>query len=221
MTSSVIQESPRDGSAQPAYHALEAGIDADLESPGALPHRSRHAKSVERQDAAGIGRPPRQLRHFFDPHRKDPAPIGVDYRLRLEVTSDSDEIVVGPTRGGRKTPAALSHGLRRPVPARHPAILSRAMYNQGFVPASAPRQREPRRAGSHPARTPGLGGRPTVGRVPLEHVIGVRIPASQPAFAHASRELRLGRRLRRRRTIIEHHHHAKAVSPKHRRCNGA
>ena len=31
-----------------------------------------------------------------------------------------------------------------------------------------------------------LGGRPTVGHLPLEQVIGVRIPASQPAFAHAS-----------------------------------
>ena len=33
----------------------------------------------------------------------------------------------------------------------------------------------------------GLGGRPTVGRMPLEHVIGVRIPASQPAFARLRR----------------------------------
>ena len=29
----------------------------------------------------------------------------------------------------------------------------------------------------------------------LNHVIGVRIPASQPAFAHASRELRLGKQV--------------------------
>jgi hypothetical protein len=39
-----------------------------------------------------------------------------------------------------------------------------------------------------------LGGRSTVGHVALDHGIGVRIPASQPDFARASRELRLGRR---------------------------
>ena len=46
-----------------------------------------------------------------------------------------------------------------------------------------------------PARKvrPLLGGRSTVGHVALDHVIGVRIPASQPDFARASRELRLGR----------------------------
>jgi hypothetical protein len=40
-----------------------------------------------------------------------------------------------------------------------------------------------------------LGGRSTVGPVALNHVIGVRIPASQPAFAHTSRELRLGKQV--------------------------
>jgi hypothetical protein len=38
-----------------------------------------------------------------------------------------------------------------------------------------------------------VGGRPTVGHMALNHGIGVRIPASQPDFAHASRELRLGK----------------------------
>ena len=39
-----------------------------------------------------------------------------------------------------------------------------------------------------------LGRRSTVGHRALDAVIGVRIPTSQPAFARASRELRLGRR---------------------------
>src|SRR4029079_19167190 len=34
---------------------------------------------------------------------------------------------------------------------------------------------------------PSLGGRPTVGHVALDHVIGVRIPASQPFFASTRR----------------------------------
>jgi hypothetical protein len=46
-------------------------------------------------------------------------------------------------------------------------------YNQGFLPVRGQR--------------PVLGGRPTVGRMPLEHVIGVRIPASQPSFARLRR----------------------------------
>src|SRR5688500_15093953 len=46
-----------------------------------------------------------------------------------------------------------------------------------------------------PADAPILGGRSTVGHRALDAVIGVRIPASQPASAHASRELRLGRLL--------------------------
>src|SRR5688500_13939240 len=41
----------------------------------------------------------------------------------------------------------------------------------------------------HLQRNPGLGGRPTVGRVPLEHVIGVRIPASQPITSQRSKSL--------------------------------
>src|SRR6185295_4937502 len=45
-------------------------------------------------------------------------------------------------------------------------------YNQSFPPVGASR--------------PILGGRPTVGHLPLEQVIGVRIPASQPiSLAHA------------------------------------
>jgi hypothetical protein len=54
--------------------------------------------------------------------------------------------------------------------------------------------------------SPVLGGRSTVGHVALDHVIGVRIPASQPAFAHASRELRLGKQIpdiRSERTVGE------------------
>ena len=43
-----------------------------------------------------------------------------------------------------------------------------------------------------------MGGRPTVGHMALNHGIGVRIPASQPDFAHASRELRLGKHCGRR-----------------------
>jgi hypothetical protein len=42
--------------------------------------------------------------------------------------------------------------------------------------------------------SPLVGGRPTVGHMALNHGIGVRIPASQPAFARPSGELRLGRR---------------------------
>jgi hypothetical protein len=52
-------------------------------------------------------------------------------------------------------------------------------YNQGFVRLRSSAREELRR--DKPAsQYSGLGGRPTVGRVPLEHVIGVRIPASQP-----------------------------------------
>ena len=49
----------------------------------------------------------------------------------------------------------------------------RAAIIESSVPCGAPR--------------PVLGGRPTVGRMPLEHVIGVRIPASQPDFARLRR----------------------------------
>jgi hypothetical protein len=61
---------------------------------------------------------------------------------------------------------------------------------------------------------PLLGGRSTVGHRALDAVIGVRIPASQPDFARASRELRLGRLRRPRRKRAAPH--AKAVSPKRR-----
>ena len=61
-----------------------------------------------------------------------------------------------------------------------------------------------------------LGGRSTVGHVALDHVIGVRIPASQPAFARASRELRLGGRVIVRPSLVAHastSDTAKAVAP--------
>ena len=59
-----------------------------------------------------------------------------------------------------------------------------------------------------------LGGRSTVGHVALDHVIGVRIPASQPASAHPSGELRLGRLLSPSR--VRTNRHAEAVSTKPR-----
>jgi hypothetical protein len=46
-----------------------------------------------------------------------------------------------------------------------------------------------------PPRLSMLGGRSTVGPVALNHVIGVRIPASQPDFARPTGELRLGKQV--------------------------
>ena len=54
-------------------------------------------------------------------------------------------------------------------------LASASVYNRKFVPFEVPRLV--------------LGGRPTVGRMPLEHVIGVRIPASQPTLIPSSRAL--------------------------------
>ena len=77
-------------------------------------------------------------------------------------------------RSRRQSGSRRAVGLPRATPAR---------YNRGFPHL--------------------VGGRPTVGHMALNHGIGVRIPASQPAFARPSGELRLGRRLRCRRTISE------------------
>jgi hypothetical protein len=61
-------------------------------------------------------------------------------------------------------------GMSKPVKAEAQTCYVASKNAQGFAP-------------DH------LGGRP------LNHVIGVRIPASQPAFAHAARELRLGKQV--------------------------
>src|SRR6188474_1694605 len=53
--------------------------------------------------------------------------------------------------------------------------------------------------GSFPPDRPILGGRSTVGHVALDHVIGVRIPASQPILISHDKRLRC-RRLRVFRT---------------------
>ncbi len=57
-----------------------------------------------------------------------------------------------------------------------------------------------------------LGGRSTVGHRALDAVIGVRIPASQPASDHPSGELRLGRLLSA--SPVRTDRHAEAVSTK-------
>ena len=75
------------------------------------------------------------------------------------------------------TPRATSYGVL--VPARRGC---RSAFGAAIIGSSA----APRLV---------LGGRPTVGRMPLEHVIGVRIPASQPTPSLSPRldEPRLGK----------------------------
>ena len=74
-----------------------------------------------------------------------------------------------------------------------------------------------------PLRKSRLGGRPTVGHVALDHVIGVRIPASQPsAFARSLRRRTTARclaearaRLRDRRRTLTPYSNPDNISPAH------
>ena len=76
--------------------------------------------------------------------------------------------------------APARHRARRPT-----AVASAADCCVGARPAGC---RAPRRTvkfeGFRSGRSSLLGGRSTVGHVALDHVIGVRIPASQPTLAH-------------------------------------
>ena len=118
MNSSVIQPSSRDGSAQ-ARMTRSKQVSTRTSYRLTLCRIDRVTRSrVERQDAAGVRRPPaehaRQAGHF---HRKNAAAIGAHDRRRLEIAADTDQIVVRQFRRRRKTPAALPDRLRCRLPS--------------------------------------------------------------------------------------------------------
>jgi hypothetical protein len=86
-------------------HRVERAVDPDLIATARLAQRPGHTEPVERDDPAGIGRPPSEELTVSHVHREQPRPIRVQQRARLEVTADGDDPLLIGERGIGKPPA--------------------------------------------------------------------------------------------------------------------
>ena len=79
----------------------EAGVDGHPVAARRLPQRAADHEGVERQDAAGVGRPPPEVVLAVERHGEQPVPVRGQQRARLEVGADRDEVAVDAVEVGR------------------------------------------------------------------------------------------------------------------------
>ena len=86
-----------------AHHVARTRCRRGSRNAGSRARNDRlHVEAVERDDAARIGRPPRE--HAVGAHREEPAPVRVEHRARLEIATDRDHLVASPRRRIGKLP---------------------------------------------------------------------------------------------------------------------
>ena len=125
---------------------------------GKAAHQKGTAHEWTSEEAREAGRKGGMASHRRK-QEQQPRSRGRADRARIDPSRRADDD--GDRRSARRSVASMSQCRPRRLPVRF-----WNGYNRWFSPIAAPRL--------------ALGGRPTVGHLPLEQVIGVRIPASQP-----------------------------------------